>query len=261
MKTIAIIQARMSSTRLPGKVLADVAGRPLLAHLLERAARAETLDSTVIATTVGPLDDPIEELCRRREVPCFRGSEEDVLDRYHRAATAFGGDVIVRLTADCPVLDPAVIDQTVRYYLDGEFDYVSNALKPTFPNGLDAEVFSFAALDRAWREAALRSEREHVTPYIWKHPELFRLGSVEHDADLSAFRWTVDEPEDLELVREFYRHLGPASTFGMAEILALLERHPELTGINARFKRNEGYQKSLREDAATRAPTGTNTDR
>lgn len=257
MNTVAIIQARMSSTRLPGKVLADLAGRPLLSHLLERAGRAKTLDSVVIATTVGPQDDPIEELCKQRGAPCFRGSEEDVLDRYYQTAMAFGADVIVRLTSDCPVHDPVVLDKTVRHFLDGHFDYVSNVRNPRFPNGLETEVFSFAALERAWREAALRSEREHVTPYIWKHPELFRLGSVEHDVNLSALRWTVDEPEDLELIRELYRHLGPASTFGMAEILALLERHPELGRINARFKRNEGYQKSLREDAKIHGPTGT----
>lgn len=249
MKTVAIIQARMSSTRLPGKVFADVCGQPLLHHVVCRARRARTPDQVVVATSDRPADDVVARFCEMSAVPCFRGSEEDVLDRYCHAARHFKAEAVVRVTADCPLLDPDVIDRVVQAFLAGDQDYVSNTLDRTYPDGLDVEVFSFAALARAWREARLPSEREHVTPYIWKHPELFRLGNVKQDEDLSDLRWTVDEPRDLEFVRAVYRWLGPRSDFGMQEVLALLREHPELGRINAGIERNEGYRWSLERDA------------
>lgn len=247
MRVVAIIQARMTSTRLPGKVLADIAGRPMLAHVVGRARRAKRIAETVVATTDKPTDDPVAALCRREGVPVFRGSEHDVLDRYHGAAKAHHAEVVVRLTADCPLLDPEVIDEVVGAFRLDEHDYVSNIEPATFPDGLDTEVFSFAALDRAWREAALTSEREHVTPYIRKHPELFRHGAVRNDRDLSHLRWTVDEPQDLAFARVVLERTGD-EVIGFRDLAALVEREPALGRINAGLVRNEGYLKSLRED-------------
>ena len=247
MRTVAIIQARMQATRLPGKVLADLEGKPVLRRVVDRARRASTLDAVVVATSDNPADDVLAGFCREFGTDCFRGSRDDVLDRYRRAAECFQAEVVVRLTADCPLLDPQVIDRVVRAYGQGEFDYVSNALECTYPDGLDTEVFSYKSLERAWREARRQSEREHVSSYITRHPELFRLHNVLCDEDLSDLRWTVDEPEDLEFVRAVYRGCGPGP-FGMSEVLRLLQEQPQLIEINRRFKRNEGYARSLRED-------------
>jgi spore coat polysaccharide biosynthesis protein SpsF len=246
-KTVAIIQARMSSTRLPGKVLAPIGEQPMLAYVVNRARQAKTLDQVVVATALDETNQPIEDFCLATGIACYRGSEDDVLDRYYQAARHFQAAVVVRLTADCPLLDPGVIDKVVGVFQAGDYDYISNTIRPTYPDGLDTEVFSFQALERAWREAKLKSEREHVTPFIHKQPERFRLFNVENTEDLSAQRWTVDEPADLELVRAIYRYFKTPD-FGMAEVLVLLRQYPTLQAINAGFERNEGYQKSLRED-------------
>lgn len=249
---VAIIQARMSSTRLPAKVAADLGGKPLLQRVVERARRAATLELVAVATTVNPADDRVAKLCEDVRIPFFRGSENDVLDRYYRAAARFSADVIVRLTADCPLLDPEVIDRVIRAFLSGGCDYASNTIEPTYPDGLDTEVVSRAALERAWREARLASEREHVTPYIWKNPGLFRLCAVKGEDNLSGLRWTVDEPQDLDLVRRIYQDLSAVPDFRMNDVLAAFRRHPEWRDVNAGFGRNEGYEKSLREDGANR---------
>ncbi len=248
MKTVAIVQARMASSRLPGKVLADVSGRPMLDHVIRRARWARLLNVVSVATSRGSADDAVARFCSDSGVSCFRGSEADVLDRYYRAALELDADIVVRLTGDCPLLDPAVIDKVIRCFHEGDHDYVSNTLEPSYPDGLDTEVFRRQALERAWREAQLASEREHVTPYIWNHPELFRLANVRHDRDLAGLRWTVDEPEDLQFVRRIYEHFGAERPFGVAEILALLAEHPELGRVNVRFRRNEGYQASVEGD-------------
>ncbi len=247
MTTVAVIQARMRSVRLPGKVLAEVQGAPLLAHVVNRARRAEALDAVVVATSTDQADDGIARFCREAGIDLFRGSCDDVLDRYHDAAQLFGADVIVRLTADCPLTDPEVIDRVVRAFQEGSLDYVSNTLVCTYPDGLDVEVFSRECLVRAWRQARLNSDREHVTSYIVNHPNLFRLACVRNDVDLSAMRWTVDHSEDLEFIRQVYSQCGPAH-FGMAAVLALLDRQPALREINRGFERNEGYRQSLKQD-------------
>lgn len=246
-RVVGIVQARMGSTRLPGKVLMEIVGHPMLWHVVDRVRQAETLDKVVVATSDDPSDHAIAFFCKREGIPCFQGSKDDVLDRYYRAAEWIGADVIVRITADCPLIDPDVVDDIVKYYMEGDYDYVSNTAPPTFPDGLDAEVFSFQALERAWCEAKWQSEREHVTPYIRKHPELFRTGNVAYREDLSHMRWTVDEPQDLEFVRAVYSFLKNVS-FRMTDVLNLLKKHPKLMEINAGIKRNEGYQKSVRED-------------
>ena len=248
----APVQARLGSTRLPGKALMDVAGRPLLSHLVERARRIPGLEAVVIATTERPGDRPLVAFAEAHGLPVYTGSEDDVLDRFHRAAERFGVSIVVRVTPDCPLLDPAVAGLVLRRFLDagGELDYASNTQPPTFPDGQDTEVFSAAALARAWREARLPSEREHVTPYIWKHPDRFRLANVRHAEDLSAMRWTVDEAADLEFVRRVFARLGADRPFGMGEVLDLLPRQPALLDINRSFTRNEGYARSVRADGA-----------
>lgn len=243
----AIIQARMSSTRLPGKVLMDIAGQAMLWHVVNRVRQATLVDDVLVATSEGAADDPVVAFCEQEGIPCFRGSEDDVLARYYGAAKSMDAEVIVRITADCPLVDPGVVDDVIECYVEGDYDYVSNLNPPTFPDGLDTEVFSFDALVRARHEAKWRSEREHVTPYIRKHPELFCIGNVTCGQDLSDMRWTVDEPQDLAFVRTVYEHLKSLSS-GMAEVLDVLKQHPELMGINVDIGRNEGYQKSVRED-------------
>jgi spore coat polysaccharide biosynthesis protein SpsF len=249
MKTVALIQARMSSSRLPGKVLQDIAGQPMLLHVIHRAQQAKSIDLVAVITSTSTEDDVIEALCKENDVPCFRGSLDDVLDRYYQAAIHFKADVVVRLTADCPLLDPGIIEQVVRTFHKNSFDYVANVLEVTYPDGLDTEVFSFKSLERAWREARLKSEREHVTVYILKHPELFRLGSVKQDEDLSSLRWTVDTPPDLEFVRAIHKFMKDKE-FGMHEIVNLLKEYPELSELNSGQQRNEAYQKQLQEESA-----------
>ena len=246
---VAILQARTGSTRLPGKVLMDLAGEPLLVRVLERARAIPGLDRVVLATTIAERDRPLIDLARQRGLETFAGSEDDVLDRYYQAARQFQADVIVRLTADCPLLDPAVSALVLDRFRQSEVDYVSNTQPPTYPDGLDTEVFSFAALERAWREATLSSEREHVTPYIWKNPDNFRLASVIYQEDLSAMRWTVDEASDLEFVRAIYARLyrPDRPVFGLADVLAVLTDIP-LQTLNAGVARNAGYLKSLTQD-------------
>src|SRR6266850_1477395 len=244
MKTVAIIQARMSSTRLPGKVLADIAGHPMLWHVVNRAAKTRGIDEVVVATSIAEVDRSVAEFCSKFSVQCFRGHELDVLDRYFKCAESVRAECVVRVTADCPVLDPAVIEEVLNTLLTGEFDYVSNTITPTFPDGLDAEAFRFSSLRRAWSEARLPSEREHVTPYLWKNPQVFKLRNVTAPEDWSSLRWTVDEQVDLDFVRAIYQAIGK-TTFGLREVLDLLKKRPVLVGINANIKRNAGYETSL----------------
>jgi glutamate-1-semialdehyde 2,1-aminomutase/spore coat polysaccharide biosynthesis protein SpsF len=246
-KVVAIIQARMGATRLPGKVLAEIAGRPMLWHVVNRVRIARSVDKVVVATSNRSSDDAVAEFCVQNDIEFFRGSETDVLDRFYQTAKHFNADVVVRITADCPLIDPQVVDMVVSTYLEGGYDYVTNTLRYTYPNGMDVEVFSFAALEKAWREARLPAEREHVTPYL-RASGRFRVFNVENEADLSKrnLRWTVDEPADLEFVRAVYARLGgDKQPFGLSDILELLDKEPDLMQINSGIIRNEGYYKSL----------------
>lgn len=233
MKVVAVIQARMGSTRLPGKVLLDLAGEPMLARVVNRSRRAEMLDKVVVATTKKSRDNAIVELCESRGWLYSRGSEDDVLDRYFQTAKQYDTDVVVRITSDCPLIEPDIIDMGVQEFLQGEsIDYVSNTLPPrTFPRGLDVEVIAFEALERAWREDDTSAWREHVTPYIHRHPEEFALKAITNDQDYSFMRWTVDTPEDLAFVRRIYEHFGH-DRFSWHDVLALLKVHPEWLQIN-----------------------------
>jgi spore coat polysaccharide biosynthesis protein SpsF len=254
---VAVIQARMTSSRLPGKVLSDIHGQPMLLRQIDRVRRARLIDRLVVATSDTADDDMVAALCAAHGVSCHRGSLDDVLDRFHGAARAAGAGAIVRLTGDCPLADPTVIDRVVTEFMRVGCAYASNTLRPTYPDGLDVEVMSFAALDRAWRESELSSEREHVTPYIYKHPELFAIHSVEAAQDRSSLRCTVDTAGDLAFIREVYGALLPTKPeFTTEDVLELLESRPELVSLNAGAPRNEGYARSLLLDRATRGVAG-----
>jgi len=253
LKVGAIIQARVGSSRLPMKVLRDIEGKPMLQHVVARVRHSELVQEVIIATTHSKKDEAILELARKNKVKCFRGSEEDVLDRYYQVARTFQIDVVVRITADCPLVDPRVVDQVIDLFLRSNFDYVSNGHPPTcsqtYPDGLDTEVFTFRSLKKAWEDATKLSDREHVTSYIWSHPESFRIGNLENENDLSQLRWTVDEKDDLKFVQELYRRLyEEGKVFYMGDILKTLNREPELKAINEGITRDEGYKKSVKKD-------------
>jgi spore coat polysaccharide biosynthesis protein SpsF (cytidylyltransferase family) len=211
----------MGSGRLPGKVLADLGGRPALAHVLERAALVDPGATLVLAIPDAAADDPLADVGLKAGAIVVRGSAEDVLDRYHEAAGRVSADAVVRITADCPLLDPAVSSRVVARFRSGDVDYVSNVHPPTFPDGYDTEIVSSAALDAAWREATDPYEREHVTTFVWRRPDRFRCANVADDVDRSSWRLTLDTPEDLENIRRIYRQLGTHRAFGLAEVVAL----------------------------------------
>jgi spore coat polysaccharide biosynthesis protein SpsF len=245
----AIIQARMSSTRLPGKVLADVCGQPLLKRLVDRVRSTPGIDRVVVATTTESTDDVLAVWCAAHSVPVYRGSTYDVLDRIWRCAQEHRAEFIVRVTADDPLKDPAIIAKAIDLCASSnDIDYVSNTLQPSYPEGLDIEVLRYRTLDRAAREATLPSEREHVTPYIWKHPERFTLLGFEMKPNLSNWRWTVDKPADLELMRHIFSHFDDQPLISYRAVIAWLRKHPELLSINAGTTRNEGYLKTLAEE-------------
>ena len=246
----AIVQARIGSTTLPGKVLLDIQGKPLLEHVIDRVSASKLINRLVIATTSNEKDKAIIDFAQRRGIAYYVGSEDDVLDRFYQTAKKYRVKTIVRITPDDPFKDPEVIDEVVGYYLDHKksVDYVSNTIKPTYPEGLDVEVFSAEALGKAWKEAKKSSEREHVTPYIWKHPERFRLANIENNEDLSHLRWTLDTEADLQFAREIYARLYHGQVFLMKDILALLRAEPELAQINQGIARNTGYLESVEQE-------------
>ncbi|MCD6248974.1 MAG: glycosyltransferase family protein [candidate division Zixibacteria bacterium] len=235
---LGILQARMSSSRLPGKVLKTIMNRPMLELQLERLSRVKRMDKLIVATSDQPDDAPIAELCERLGVDCFRGSLHDVLERYYQAALEYQPDYIVRLTGDCPVTDPDVIDHVIDSCVSGQYDYVSNTIIPTYPHGLDVEVFPFASLEKAQKVAQLPYQREHVTPYLYQNPEIFNVANVTNSTNLSVWRWTVDEPEDFELISAIYEALYPNDPeFGTMDIVKFLKDHPEIAVINSKHQR------------------------
>jgi spore coat polysaccharide biosynthesis protein SpsF len=235
-KTVALVQARMTSTRLPGKVMMPVLGRPLLGYELQRLSRAKRIGKIVVATTVNKPDDVVAEYTKSLGFGLYRGPEEDVLERYYAGAAAFGAEVVVRLTADCPLIDPEVVDLVIAELVDSSgIDYASNILeRRTYPRGLDAEAFTFTALERAWREARAPHEREHVTPYIYNHPEIFTLKGVFHETDLSRHRWTVDTREDFTLIEAILKGLYPSRpAFSLDDIVSFMDVNPRLFEVNS----------------------------
>ncbi|MEK7201073.1 MAG: glycosyltransferase family protein [Patescibacteria group bacterium] len=249
MKTYAIIQARMASTRLPGKILLDIApGTTVLECMLSRVAACTEIDTTIVATTTSEKDLVLIDFLEKHKLPYFVGDENDVLDRYYQTALAFGaksGDVIVRMTSDCPLIDPSVADTTIRFFKDGDFEYASNNLEPyTYADGMDTEVFSFDALERAWKESTIPAHREHVTFYMWKNPELFRIGQyVNPKEGQVAYRLTLDYQEDLDVLSDVYQHLYPQNPlFTMEDILGYLNAHPEVKALNTDVERNASWK-------------------
>lgn len=234
---VTIIQARMGSTRLPGKVLLDIEGKPMLHRDLDRNLEAKTVDKVVIATTVKPADDQIVAAVEGYDprVSTSRGSEDDVLDRYYQAAKEAKADIVVRITSDCPLVDPEIIDQVVQLLLDDpSLDYAANVLGDlTYPRGLDVQACTFEAMEKMWNVTTEAEDREHVTLYIRKHPEQFKTAKIQNDVNLSQHRWTVDEEDDLRLAREIYKRLLPVNPhFRMKDILAVFEKEPALFDIN-----------------------------
>ncbi|MDO8430349.1 MAG: glycosyltransferase family protein [bacterium] len=248
----AIIQARMGSTRLQGKVLKKVLGKTMLEYQIERVKRAKTINQIILATTTNSENKKIIQLAQKLKVRAFAGSENDVLDRYYQAATRFGiDDVIVRLTGDCPLTDPNIIDRVVRFYLKNKksCQYANNVDPPTFPDGMDVEVFSFNILKEAWQKADLLSEREHVTPYIRNHPEKFKIKNLKSRKDLSRPRLVLDNKEDFILIGKIFTALYPKNkNFDLEDILEFLKKNSKLILINSHIQRNEGMLKSLRID-------------
>jgi len=242
----------MSSSRLPGKILADIAGQPMLQRVFIRTSRAATVTETIFATTTDPSDDPVAEYCDFSGIPFTRGSLYDVLDRYYQTAKQAKAEVVVRITADCPVIDPALIDDVVNTVIRGMFDFAANRLPPpwkrTYPIGLDTEVCTFPVLEQAWKEAKEPQHREHVMPYFYEGVELsavsrqlsegisprgFRIALLNHTTDFGDYRWTVDTPEDLEFMRQVYSRFNGRDDFTWKEVLDLVHDEPKLMEINA----------------------------
>ena len=239
-----IIQARTGSARLPEKVLKMVEEKTFLEHMIERVRHAKQLDEIIIATTQKREDDAIAFLAENLGIKVFRGSEKDVLERYYKAALESSSDHIVRLTGDCPLLDPEVVNRVVDFYLKSldHYDYVSNVNPRTYPHGMDVEVFSFGALAKSYKESKDLTEREHVTPYIRNNPGIFRIGNVVYDEDLSYLRLTLDYPEDLEVITNVFRELYPKNNFfGLEDILTLHRQKPDIFLANSRFRRPSQY--------------------
>ena len=240
MKTVAIIQARMSSTRLPGKVLRLASGRTMLDRMIERVRRAATIDQIAVATTTDASDNPIERACHRTGVDVFRGSLQDVLDRYYEAAKKYQADVIVRLTGDCPLVDPILMDDVVLALTSEQADFACNRLPPpfsrTYPIGLDVEACTAAALESAWRNATARNEREHVLPYLYAETGRFKTIQLNYSEDLGHLRWTLDTREDLLLLRRIYRHFNGRNDFSWLDVLHLQRQNPRMFQVNARVK-------------------------
>jgi spore coat polysaccharide biosynthesis protein SpsF len=249
-RTVAIIQGRMGSSRLPGKILLDIAGEPMLMRVVGRVRRAKTVDEVVFATTTERSDDPVAEFCQTHAIALWRGSLPDVLDRFYQAARYYHAETVVRITADCPLLDPGLVDETVALFSAQGADFATNRLPPpyqrTYPIGLDCEVCTFAALERAWQEATAPYEREHVMPYLYDVEGRFKTVVLDYRVNYGSLRWTVDTEEDLELVRQIYLRLSSNPDFTWLDVLAIVEREPDLAKLNARVKHRTMYDVDVR---------------
>jgi spore coat polysaccharide biosynthesis protein SpsF len=248
MKIVAIIQARMGSTRLPGKVLLDLEGSPLIQRVIDKVL-CSNVDEVVVATTISASDDKLVEWCKYNSISFFRGSENNVLKRYYECAKSYDADVVVRVTSDDPFKDPLVINKAIDMMIENQYDYVSNTIHPTFPEGVDIEVFTFNALKKCFNNAVLHSEKEHVTPYIWKNDNIFSLYNFTYEENLSSLRWTIDYKEDLEFSRAVYKYLKHKKCFLMEDVLSILKQYPELYDLQKAVVRNEGYIGSIQGES------------
>jgi spore coat polysaccharide biosynthesis protein SpsF len=245
MKTVAIVQGRMASSRLPDKILKDIGGKPMLAWVVDQARKAHRIDQVVVATTSEASDDPVEAYCQENGIPCYRGSMLDVLDRFYQAARHFQADVVVRFTADCPLIDPQLVDQVLEKFFKAGADFAANRLPPhftrTYPIGLDTEVATFAALERAWVEATAKHDREHVMPFLYEVDGRFKVVRLEYERDYGWMRWTVDTLADLELIRQIAARLKDRPDFTWLDVVKLFEQEPELAAINSNVKHRTMY--------------------
>ena len=250
-KIVTVIQARSGSSRLPGKVMMEILGRPLLLRMIERVQRAKLVGTIVIATTTEAGDDIIEKLCETEGLLCYRGSRDDLLDRHYQAGKLYGADAVVKIPSDCPLIDPKVIDKVLKYYLDNDFDFVSNLHPATYPDGNDVEVMSWSSIEKAWREATLTLEREHTTPYIWENPNLFKIGNVAWETGLDysmTDRWTIDYPEDFTFIKTIYEQLYPVNpAFDLEDIIHLTRQNPDIFSINNKYAGVNWYRNHLDE--------------
>lgn len=246
---VAIIQARVGSSRLPNKVMKYLEDKTVLEHVVSRVRTSRYIDEVIVATTIDKNNLPLVQLCSSQNIRIFCGSEDDVLDRFYQLAKLIHPDHIVRITSDCPVIDPEIIDLIIENHLRSNSDYTSNTILDSYPDGLDTEIFSFSALEKAWFEAKLSSEREHVTPYIKKHPDLFAIKSIVSEINYASKRWTLDTDSDFKFLTTVFSNLYNSDPiFGMSKILNLLDEQPALELINSNIIRNEGYIKSLKND-------------
>ena len=239
----AIIQARLSSTRLPKKILYKIDDKNILQHLFSQLSYSTQIENKIIATTNEKIDNKIEEIAESLNIPCFRGNSLNVLDRYYNCAKLFNLDTIVRISGDAPLIDPAIVDRTIEYYKKNDFDYVSNFFKRTFPIGTEIEIFSFKTLETCWKNAQKPYEKEHVTPFIYEHPELFNIGYIENSENLSHLHWTVDTIEDFNLVKSISQKIKNRPIL-MNQILDLLQNEPDLVKINESIDPFVGFKKS-----------------
>lgn len=243
---VCILQARLSSSRLPGKVLKLILERPVLELEIERVKRAKKINKIILATSTNAQDAPLIKIAEKMGVAFYQGSLEDVLDRYYQAAQNYQAEHVVRITGDCPLIDPEIIDNIISLHLKTGADYTSNVHPPTFPDGLDVEVFKFSVLKRMWENAQEKIEREHVTQYICRHPDAFYCENYAASRDWSGFRWTLDYLEDYELIRNIFENLYPAnSMFGWESVVRYLQLHPEVCDLNSKFVRNEALVNQL----------------
>ena len=249
---VCIIQARTNSSRLPNKALKKINGKPSICYVIDRVKKSKKIEKIILATTDKKQDSILLKIAKEKNILGFAGNENDVLKRFYQAAITYNADPIVRITGDCPLIDHTIIDEIVNFFLTQKFDYVSNTIPPTYPDGEDVEVFSFKTLKNAFENAKWKSEREHVTPYIEKNPKKFKIFNYANKSDLSSLRWCLDDKSDLKLIRAIYKKMSPKNVFSIKEILKILEKYPFLTTINCDLKRNDNYFTLLKKDKITK---------
>lgn len=251
MQIITVVQARFSSTRLPGKVLLPILEKPILIRMIERVRKAKFVGQLVIATSINSDDDQIEKLCNEYNLECYRGSLTDLLDRHYQVGLKYNADAVVKIPSDCPLIDPSIIDKVIKNFTENNYDYVSNLHPATYPDGNDVEIFSFNALEKAWKEATKNFEREHTTPYFWENQNLFKLGNVKWETGLdlsTSLRFTLDYFEDYQFIKNIYEELYPKNPdFSLQDILILLKEKPELLEINKKYAGTYWYDNHLDE--------------
>jgi len=247
-KTTIIIQARIGSRRFPRKVISKIQGDYMISHIIKRLKYAKFAEQIILATTKKEEDKILLEIAKKENIFLFAGNEKDVLKRYFLCAKKFDADPIIRITGDCPLCDPKIIQKMIKKFNRKKYDYISNRINPSFPDGLDVEIFSFKALRKAEREAKLKSQREHVTSYIYENKKKFSIFNLKNKKDLSELRWTVDEKKDLQFVKKIYQKMSPKKIFYMHDVLEVLKKNPEFSKINNNIIRDEGYMISKKND-------------